>query len=336
MRALYGGGGGAPHFRDVPPPELGSGVAALVRPLAVALCDLDVAYIANLLPTGEPYAVGHEFTAEVTAVGADVAALRPGDVVSVPFQISCGHCDRCRGGRSLYCRSVPPLSTFGLAPFGGGDWGGAVADLVRVPYADAMCVPVPDGVDPLGIAAVSDNAVDGYRCVAPYARAGDDVLVLGSASVGLYAVAVAQALAVNCTYVDDAPERLAAAERLGATVVEAAPDGTGFGEFPTVAACVSTPDGLLSALRSTEPGGTCVSAGIHYFPVEPPLYDLYRRGITFVTARASARDDMPAVLRLIAQGRLAVADLTARTATFADAPDVLSGALPHKTVLTAD
>jgi len=167
VQALFGGGGGPPHFRDVPEPVLTGPLEVLVRPLAVALCDLDVAYIANLLPTAQPYAIGHEFTAEVVAVGDAVVRFVVGDHVTVPFQISCGSCDRCQGARTADCRSVPPLSAFGLAPFDGGEWGAAATSLVRVPYGDAMCVLLPDGVDPVDLASVSDNVVDGYRGVAP-------------------------------------------------------------------------------------------------------------------------------------------------------------------------
>lgn len=334
MRALYAGGAGPVHWRDVPEPRIATSLDVVVRPVAVALCDLDWAYILGVLPTAEPYAVGHELTAEVVEVGDAVRSVHTGSVVTVPFQISCGGCDRCRGGRSLDCRRVPPLSTFGLAPFGGGDWGGAVADRLRVPYGDAMCVPLPAGVDPVAAASVSDNVPDGYRSVAPYVRPGDEVLVLGSASVGLYEAATAVALGVRCTYVDDDDARLRTAERLGAHVVERTPDGDALGEFPVVAACISTPAGLLSALRSTEPGGICHSSGIQFFGTELPLVDMYRRGVRFVTGRASARDDIPAVLRLIGQGRLPVGAVTARTLPF-DAAGDLADAFSHKTVLVA-
>lgn len=334
MRALFAGGGGKPHFRDIPPPRITSGVEAIVRPLAVALCDLDVPYIANRVPMPEPYAVGHEFTAEVVEVGDAVRTLQPGDRIVLPFQISCGACTRCRSARSLDCTAVPPLSTFGLAPFGGGDWGGAAADLIKLPFADAMAMPLPADADPVALAALSDNVADGYRCVAPHVRPGDEILIIGSASVGLYACAVAEALAIRCTYVDTARARLETAERLGARVIEAPADGRSFGEFPVTAACISTTDGLKSAVRSTEPGGICQSAGIHFQPVELEFYEMYRRGLHLVLARANARDDIPKLLALIAQGRLRPGDVTARIAVLDDAIEVLSTPLPHKTVLT--
>ena len=335
MRALFGGGSRPTHFRELPDPVIRIGRQAIVRPLAVAVCDLDIAYLIGLLPTEQPYAFGHEFTAEVVAVGDSVSSMAPGDVVTVPFQISCGSCNRCRAARSLDCSSVPVLSTFGLEPFGGGDeWGGACADLVRIPYADAMCVALPPGIDPLHAASVSDNVVDGYRTVAPYVQPGDEVLVLGSASVGLYAVATATALNTPVTYVDDDHARLAVAERLGAVVIESAPAGQAFGTFPVVSAAVSTSGGLVSALASTEPGGICHSSGIQYFGVPEANYlDMYRRGVSLVTGRANARDDIPAVLALMAQGRLDPSIVTGNIVPIEQAPGNLEHRLTHKTII---
>ena len=335
MRALFGGGSRATHFRDVPDPVISSGIEAIVKPLAVAVCDLDIAYLLGLLPTAQPYAFGHEFTAEVVAIGDSVNNVKVGNIVTVPFQISCGSCTRCRTTRSLDCTTVPPLSTYGLEPFGGGvAWGGACADLALVPFADAMCVSLPAGVDSLHAASVSDNVADGYRTVAPYVRPGDEVLVIGSASVGLYAVATAKALGIPVTYVDDDPVRLAVAQRLGATIIESAPGGQSYGSFPVVAAAVSTPTGLMSALASVEPGGVVHSSGIQFFGASEVDYlDMYRRGVQLVTGRASARDDIPAILALMAQGRLDPTIVTGNVVHVDDTPGRLEHQLTHKTII---
>src|SRR6185503_5745343 len=99
-------------------------------------------------------------------------------------------------------------------------------DLVEVPFADAMLVPLPAGVDPAAAASASDNIPDGWRAVAPFLadRPGAPVLVLGGAgggSVGLYAAAVAVALgSERVDYVDEDPDRLTRAERLGAHALQ--------------------------------------------------------------------------------------------------------------------
>ena len=118
-----------------------------MRPLAVALCDLDRPIITGEAPVPPPVAIGHECVAEVVEVGEEVASFAPGDLVVVPFQISCGACDRCRAGLTGDCREVPPGSMYGFGAFGG-DWGGLVSDLARVPVRRARCsCRVPDGVD---------------------------------------------------------------------------------------------------------------------------------------------------------------------------------------------
>src|SRR3712207_809115 len=95
------------EWREVPAPGLQGDGEALVRPLAVAMCDFDGAFLNGLVPVPEPFALGHETIAEVVEVGDAVRSVAPGDVVVVPFQISCGACPTCRAGHTASCESVP-------------------------------------------------------------------------------------------------------------------------------------------------------------------------------------------------------------------------------------
>ncbi len=76
------------------------------------------------------------------------AVFGVGDRVVVPFQISCGTCRECRRGVTGSCGSMPLMAMYGMAPIAGLDGGGFMSDLVLVPYADAMLIPVPDTVEP--------------------------------------------------------------------------------------------------------------------------------------------------------------------------------------------
>ena len=76
-----------------------------------------------------------------------MTSVAAGDRVVVPFQISCGECERCLAGLTGDCRAVRPGSMYGFGAFGG-EWGGLLSDLVRVPFADAMLVPLPAGIAP--------------------------------------------------------------------------------------------------------------------------------------------------------------------------------------------
>ena len=88
------------QWREAPEPALTSDGAALVRPRAVATCDLDALIIEGGSPFPPPFPIGHECVAEVVEVGDAVTSIAPGELVSVPFQISCGTCRACLEGRS--------------------------------------------------------------------------------------------------------------------------------------------------------------------------------------------------------------------------------------------
>jgi threonine dehydrogenase-like Zn-dependent dehydrogenase len=136
MRALVFVAPGQVEWSERPEPRLDGDAQAIVRPLVVALCDLDRALLAGATPFQGPFPLGHEAVAEVIEVGDDVTRVRPGDRVVVPFQISCGACQRCQQGLTGSCTAVPTGAMYGLPARG--DWGGLLAETVHVPYADAM------------------------------------------------------------------------------------------------------------------------------------------------------------------------------------------------------
>jgi alcohol dehydrogenase len=313
------------EWLEVPDPPLEDSVQALVRPLAVALCDLDHAIVTGAYPIPPPLALGHECVAEVLEVGEDVRSVSPGDRVVVPFQISCGECERCRRGHTGNCSTVPRLSMYGFGQLGG-DWGGLLSDVARVPYADAMLVPLPDGVDAAAVASASDNIVDGWRTVAPPLdrRPGAEVLVIGGGarSIALYAVEIAEALgASRVVYVDSDPERLRTAESLGAEPVQFDDEPPRrAGSFEITVDAGGTRESLACALRSTEPLGLCTSVGILFEPETPlPLLEMYTSGVELTIGRPMARPTIPKVLDLVAAGRIHPERVTSAVTAWDDA-----------------
>ena len=320
MRELVFVAPGVLEWRETAEPRLDGtddALDALVRPIAVARCDLDAAILRGRAPARGPYAFGHECVAEVIAIARRVRTVDLGDLVIVPFQISCGACARCRRGMTASCTAVAPRSMYGFGALGGAQWGGVIADVVRVPFADAMLVRCPAGVSAAALASAGDNVVDGYRTVArPLAeRPGAPVLVVGggAASVGLYAAAAAIALdAERVDYLDHDPVRLGIAERLGARAIEARFERR-HERYPITVDASADVAGLALAIASAEPGGTCTSVGIYYDNATPlPLLDAYRNGLTFITGRVDARAVLPDALATIARGRLAPELVTTR------------------------
>lgn len=346
---------------DVEAPALERATDVLARPLAAARCDGDKVFLFNNItrpikaglalhyldpiardllgpePFKGPFAVGHECVAEVIACGDEVRSFKSGDRVIVPWAISCGSCLHCRTGLTSKCLQAGEtyLSAYGFGE-AMGPWGGMVSDLIRVPFADAMLVPVPEGVDPVSLASASDNIPDGWRTVAPYLeqRPEAPVLVVGGAaeSIGLYAAGIAVAMGSSrVDYLDHEPARLEIAACLGAnpTPVPKSSRAAWFrrnaprrgGEFPITVDASANADGLRLAIRSLAPGGTCTSVG-YYFErgTKVPLLQMYANSSTLHTGVSNPRADLPKLLRLIGSGRFRPEQVTTVLADWQDAP----------------
>ncbi len=328
MQSLHFLSPGRFEWREVAAPVLAADTDAIVRPLAVARCDLDLYIATGVVPFTGPFAFGHESVGEVVAAG-DAAGVVPGQRVVVPFQLSCGTCDACRRGLTGSCESFPPLANYGLGGAPRHDYGGALADLMHVRHADHMLVKLPAGVDPVAAASACDNIADGWRGVAPQLaeRPGGTVLVIGglAQSVGLYAAGAAVALgAGRVLYLDDDADRRARAGAMGAEA--AAFTGREPKEmFDIVVEAAGFSAALAFAVRSAGRNGIVTSVAIHLTPTTPiPLREAYYKGLTLVSARVDSRAHLPGVLDCLACGRLHPEHVTHRVAGFADAADAMA------------
>lgn len=317
-----------------PDPVVSGPGQAVVAPVAATTCDVDSMILAGHAPIPAPFAIGHECVARVIDVADDVRSVGPGDLVVVPWAISCGTCERCRRGLTSHCAAVPHMAMYG-APIGG-DWGGLFSDPVHVPYAEAMLVPLPSGLDPVALASASDNWSLAYRLVQPHLAHNPDasVLVLAGGSIGLYVCDIARALgAGRVLYVDPDPSHRAIAETYGAETaehIEPMPL-----TFDLAVEATGRVDVLATAVRSLAPEGFCESAGNHFRPGELPLLDMYLSGVTLRVARDNVLAHLPAALELAASGRVDPVLVVSDVLPWEDLPIVLADP-PTKPVFTRD
>lgn len=345
MQQLYFIKKGKLEWREVIAPKIENESEALVRPFAVAKCDADDIFlfndisvklkIGNALGLADPsfyktfgknffqgpFPFGHECVAEIVETGEGVSMFRPGDVVSVPFQISCGSCINCSGGFTHACEKVPLLSTYGFGKHL--QFGGAMSDLVKVPYADAMLLKIPDQTDPIHLASLSDNIPDAWRTVGPWLEKDKNkkVLVLGGnvKSISLYSVLIAKALGSPCVHYASRDERhLELALNAGADKVFRSLNDISEKYDITVDGSNNS-KGLYKAINALAKGGVCTSVGIFAKKTTMPMIDMYVNGVHFVTGLSNARPDAEKALRLIQEGKLKPELITTQTARWEDA-----------------
>jgi alcohol dehydrogenase len=231
-----------------------------------------------------------------------------------------------------------------------GHFGGAFSDQLAVPYADAMLVGLPAGIDPVAAASVADNICDAYRHIAPHLPAlldadpDAEVLIIAglrsrqtfSASGPLYTGLIARALgARNVNVVDSRSHVRAHAERLGLNALRPR-ELRRRAPAPLVAHVSADP--LTTALAHTAADGICTSSGGLHRSARIPFFQMWARRTTLHLGIPHTRALMPAVLELMVQGALRPEDVVTAVAPLDDAPavlreHVLGGGV--KTVLTA-
>src|SRR3981081_2892877 len=91
---------------NVPDPTIQEPSDAVVRITTTAICGSDL-HLYEVLGAfmGEGDILGHEPMGVVEEVGSEVTAVRRGDRVVVPFNVSCGNCYMCDQGLHSQCET---------------------------------------------------------------------------------------------------------------------------------------------------------------------------------------------------------------------------------------
>lgn len=233
MRAICWQGKKDLRCETVPDPIIEDPKDAIVRVTSTCICGSDLHLMNGFVPGMCPGDVlGHEAMGEIVEVGPEARAkgLKVGTRVVVPFQMSCGECEQCAQGAYSVCQRSNRNADLAMAMFGDttaglfgyshltGGYAGGQAEYLRVPFAATTVLPVPDDGPDERWLFLSDILPTGWQAAAQAdIRPTDTVAVWGCGPVGLFTIqsALTQG-AARVIAIDDVPERLALAQRLGA------------------------------------------------------------------------------------------------------------------------
>ncbi|WP_338863720.1 zinc-dependent alcohol dehydrogenase [Myxococcus stipitatus] len=227
MKAVVFHGIGDIRLDDVEEPRIEKPTDAVVRLTASAICGTDLHMVRGTMPGMKPGTIlGHEGVGYIESLGDDVRNFSLGDRVVIPSTIACGNCVYCRAGYHSQCNEANPNGpSAGTAFFGGpaqtGPFHGMQAEKVRVPFANAGLVKVPDGVSDEQAILVSDIFPTGYfGAEMAEIKPGDTVAVFGCGPVGLFAIVSARLMGAGRVFAVDCHEdRLDLARAQGAEVI---------------------------------------------------------------------------------------------------------------------
>lgn len=290
----------------------------LVRPQYCGICGTDLHEYTDgpiVIPvephplngSQAPQILGHEFSAIVEEVGADVTRVRTGDLCAVMPLIYCGDCDQCRRGANHLCRT---MACTGLSA----QWGGLAG---RAIVAASQLVPIPDGVSALQAALIEPAAVAAYGVDRGHLQPGETVLVTGAGPIGSLATMYALAGGARRVIVSESdPVRLERAKSLGEGLGEV----IGVNPLEEVLAdvvnrytlrlgadlaveCAGKEAALQACMEVVKPGGRVVQTALHVKPASISAEMMAVKDLTLSGTWCYPVYDFPRVVSLVATGR---------------------------------
>lgn len=147
MKAVVYNGPRDVIVKDVPDPKIEQPTDVLVRITSTNICGSDLHMYEGRTDFEKGRVFGHENLGEVVEVGNAVNKVKVGDMVAVPFNVSCGFCRNCEAGLTAFCLTTNPNPKMAGAAYGFADMGpyqGGQAQYLRVPYGDFNCLVLPE------------------------------------------------------------------------------------------------------------------------------------------------------------------------------------------------
>ena len=223
MKALTFHGKRDVRVDTVPDPVIEQPTDAIIKVTSSGICGSDL-HLYEVLGAfiDEGDILGHEPMGIVEEVGPQVAHIKSGDRVVIPFNISCGHCFMCSAGLQSQCETTQVRTQDkGAALFGYtklyGQVPGGQAEYLRVPQAQYGPIKVPEGPPDDRFVYLSDVLPTAWQAV-QYAGvpAGGSIAVLGLGPIGEMSCRIAQHLGAGLVIgIDLVPERLERARAHG-------------------------------------------------------------------------------------------------------------------------
>jgi glutathione-independent formaldehyde dehydrogenase len=148
MKALVYNGPRDVSVKNVPDSRIEQPTDVLVKITTTNICGSDLHMYEGRTDVEKGKVLGHENLGEVIEIGKAVSKVKIGDLVCLPFNISCGFCKNCERGYTGFCLTVNPGSAGGAYGYAGmGPYEGGQAEFLRVPYGDFNCLILPEGAE---------------------------------------------------------------------------------------------------------------------------------------------------------------------------------------------
>ena len=299
------------EFREVAAPEAGNlkSDEVLLRILRIGICGSEIhSYHGQHPATFYPVVQGHEYSAEVVAVGSAVRKVKPGDRVTGRPQLVCGECNPCKRGQYNVCSNlrVEAFQADGVAQ-----------DYFVIP--EERVVALPEGMSPDYGAMDVPTAVAAHATSRPRALEGRNVVVSGAGTIGNLVAQFARARGAKRVVITDVSDyRLSKARECGIertlNVAREPLDGKIaelFGDegYQVAFECAGVESSVRSLMARVEKGGDVVIVGVHAKDPAVSMFHLGEHELNLIGSMMYRHEDYLKAVEEISAGRIRLAPL---------------------------
>lgn len=321
MKAIIYEGPNQLSYKDVPDVLPKTGEVKL-RVKACGICGSDVhGYLGITGRRTAPMIMGHEFAGEVVEVGEGVTNCRKGNRVAVYPVDFCGHCEMCKKGDVHLCHNK---RAFGVL-----DVDGAFAEYICVP---AKCCFQIDEKTEYTLASLVEPLAVAYRGVE---HAGDlegkNVLLVGTGTIGLLALACVKRKNPNKIFVSDLSDnRLQIAAQMGADILinpgkedfkeKILKETNGEGVDVAIEAVGAAPT-VQQAMSALSLGGTAIWIGNNKPMIEINMQEIVTRELSVHGSFLYGYEEFRKVIELMNKGEFHVTPLISKEISLEQTPE---------------
>lgn len=286
---------------DMPEPQLASDLDVKVQVKAVGICGTDLHIFSHGRADVQfPRVMGHELSGVVTEVGNKVSKVKVGDRVALDPVFNCEVCPTCKKGYPNVCEDV---KCYGVQMDGGYQEYIVVGENHLYTFGEDITFEQAALAEPFSIAA---NILERTM-----AKEGENVLVIGSGTIGLSIVQAAKGLGAKVMVSDVVDTKLAKATEMGADKVinsktgslKDAAESFAPGGFDVVIDAVGVTPLFVQSIDFAAPRARVASIGFDANPAQISPVVITKKEISIVGSRMNCHQ-FPKVMGWLNEGKI--------------------------------
>lgn len=313
------------ELRETNIPKVENPNEVKIRLSTIGVCGSDIHYYAEGKIGSQvvtyPFAVGHECSGIIEAVGNEVGNVKVGDLVVVDPSVHCGYCDQCLAGRPHTCRNNKFLGCPGQLE-------GCLTEYIVMP--DFTCFPVTGKLNPVQAALIEPLTIGVYTVkLAEIENKGVSIGIFGAGPIGLSVLMKLLADGIHdITMIEPLDYRLEKAKEIGVknTInpdkenVEKLVQQNNQNLLDVVFEASGEQEAVTNAVKILKPGGKLVLVGIPPDAQYTFNMDLMRRKeLTIINVRRQNHCVEDAI-ELVASGKIDVGKMVTHNFALEDTP----------------